>query len=78
MKTRDFCNILKNSVNFFVILILVDRLDIAYAKKTENEEKCIWFDECGPDPTPGRGSKTLNCAYNGEPGTSRKFLISFI
>ena len=52
-----------------MILLLLHRIDIAFAKKTENEEKCIWFDECGPDPTPGRGSKTLNCAYNGEPGT---------
>ena len=69
MKTRDFCSFLYNFVYVFVIILLLYRIDIAFAKKTENEEKCIWFDECGPDPTPGRGSKTLNCAYNGEPGT---------
>ena len=38
------------------------------SKRVNDEEKCVWFDECGPDPTPGRGSKTLNCFYDGEPG----------
>ena len=26
--------------------------------------KCIWYDECGPDPETG---KKLNCKYDGEP-----------
>ena len=38
------------------------------SKRIKDEEKCVWFDECGPDPTPGRSSKTLNCFYDGEPG----------
>ena len=52
-----------------ILAILVSMKNVqVISKKTDNEEKCIWFDECGPDPTPGRSSKTLNCVYNGEPG----------
>ena len=56
---------------YVVILLTLHGINIAISKKNENEEKCIWFDECGPDPTPGRGSKILNCVYNGEPGRNK-------
>ena len=48
-------------------LVLIPNLTVM-SKRVNDEEKCVWFDECGPDPTPGRGSKTLNCFYDGEPG----------
>ena len=54
----------------FLIAVIISIPNLAVlSKRVNDEEQCVWFDECGPDPTPGRGSKTLNCAYNGEPGT---------
>ena len=49
------------------VIILIPNQNVL-SKRVNDEEKCVWFDECGPDPTPGRGSKTLNCLYDGEPG----------
>ena len=68
MKTFGVCCGLYHYMCLAVSLILIHDIEIVIAKKIENEEKCIWFDECGPDPTPKRGYHTLNCAYNGEPG----------
>lgn len=51
-----------------IVILICIRGGTVVSKITDNEEKCIWFDECGPDPTPGRTSKTLNCYYDGEPG----------
>ena len=54
-------------VFLIALLILIPNLTVL-SKRVNDEEKCVWFDECGPDPTTGRGSKTLNCFYDGEPG----------
>ena len=74
MKTFGFICGFYNYMCLAVSLIWMHNIEIGIAKKIENEEKCIWFDECGPDPTPKRGYHTLNCAYNGEPG---KICISY-
>ena len=58
----------------YIVIFLSVTNEVVLSKKTENEEKCIWFDECGSDPSPGRGSKTLNCVYNGEPGKAHKYI----
>ena len=61
------CKLSIRYLGFLVIILSMKNVEVI-SKKTDNEEKCIWFDECGPDPTPRRSSKTLNCAYDGEPG----------
>lgn len=62
-----YYNFSASQLYLIVILICISSGTVT-SKRTDNEEKCIWFDECGPDPTPGRNSKTLNCYYDGEPG----------
>ncbi len=33
---------------------------------------CVWYDECGKDPSDGR---TLNCRYDGQPGQANAQLV---
>ena len=67
MSVIVYCKFFSRFLGFLVILLSIQNIEVV-SKNTDNEEKCIWFDECGPDPTPGRSSKTLNCAYDGPPG----------
>ena len=63
---------------YLIVIIICVQCGTVMSKTTDNEEKCVWFNECGPDPTPGRNSKTLNCYYDGEPGkTDTKIYIHY-
>ena len=77
MKNFSFCGSCYTYICCVVLLLSIYNTNLVFSKKTENEEKCIWFDECGPDPTPGRGSKILNCVYNGEPGRNEIIISEY-
>ena len=53
-----------------LMFVLLHMLKDGSAKSTENEDRCIWFEQCGTDPTPGRNGRILNCHYEGKPGKS--------
>ena len=71
MNVFIYLNRLFMSQLYFNVMLIFVQSGVVIGKTTNNDEKCIWFDECGPDPTPGRNSKMLNCYYDGQPGKQR-------